>query len=297
VIEIDLAPSPERTREARINMASMHVNALATLSQYYEKIGQMDKARSVLAPVPAFLAGLSVPEGAPDLNSGHNLLLFHANAVYAYWHRLGELDEHEDRKEDALKDYREALLALDGDRDDLLARQRRLWKDMGRTDEAWQAWVGAIPRPTWRGQNRAQGGFVAVHRPLPTVVLKDLNGNEWPINRLTGTTIAVVWATWCEPCRAELPYLAKLAERLKDRSGVQVVSFDTDENPETAKQFVERNGYNFPVLSAKNFAEDLMPYFSIPRTWIIRNGATVNEAEGFGSDGDKWVERLAEEAK
>ena len=78
---------------------------------------------------------------------------------------------------------------------------------------------------------------------------------------------------------------------------MQVVSFDTDENPETAKQFMEKNGYNFPVLSAKNFAEDLMPYLSIPRTWIIRNGVIVREAEGFEGDGEQWVERVVAAAK
>ena len=44
-----------------------------------------------------------------------------------------------------------------------------------------------------------------------------------------------------------------------------------------------------PILSLE------IPYGA---AWIIRNGAIVNEAEGFGGDGDKWVERLeAEEAK
>jgi hypothetical protein len=90
-----------------------------------------------------------------------------------------------------------------------------------------------------------------------------------------------------------LPFFAKLAERLKDRSDVQVVSFDTDENPAGVKPFLDNHGYTFPVLLAKNFAEDLMPYFSIPRTWIIRDGAIVQESEGFGGDGDKWVERVA----
>jgi hypothetical protein len=85
--------------------------------------------------------------------------------------------------------------------------------------------------------------------------------------------------------------------RLKDRADVQVISFDTDENPATAKQFMVAAGYRFSALSAKNFAEDLMPYFSIPRTWIIRDGVIVQELEGFGGDGDQWVERLAAQVK
>jgi thiol-disulfide isomerase/thioredoxin len=133
---------------------------------------------------------------------------------------------------------------------------------------------------------------------LPKVALKDLDGNEWPADRLAAkTTIAVVWATWCGPCLKELPSFAKLAEQLKDRRDVQVVSFNIDENPGLVKAFLDKTGYKFPVLPAKNFAEDLMPYLSIPRTWIIRDGAIVEETEGFGGDGDRWVERVAGQVK
>lgn len=270
-----------------------------TLSKYYEKIGDFKNGRTVLDSVPPFLATLSVPEGTRDLNTGHNLLLFYAIAHYDYWKRIAEIDEHDKKNEDALTDYRQALLFWDGERDKLLATQRGLWKALARSDEAWQTWVDSIPsRPSWMGQNRKQEEFATVHRPLPKVALKDLDGDEWRSDRLAKTTtIAVVWATWCEPCRNELPYFAKLAERLKDRSDVQAVSFNTDENPETAKKFVEQLGYKFRVLSAKNFAEDLMPYLSIPRTWIIRNEVIVEEAEGFGGNGDQWVEKIAGKLK
>jgi hypothetical protein len=212
VIEVDLAPSQDLMLQGRMNMAQWHVSSLVTLSEYYEKVGQMEKARSVLAPVPAFLARLSVPDGVQDLNGGHNLLVSHALANYDYWKRAAEIDEHENKKEDALRDYREALLVWGGGRDNLLARQRQLWKDLGRSDEAWQAWVDSIPQPAWRGRGPEQRGFGVVHRPLPGVALKDLDGNEWPADRLAKTTIAIVWATWRQPWPSELPYFAKLAE-------------------------------------------------------------------------------------
>jgi hypothetical protein len=40
-----------------------------------------------------------------------------------------------------------------------------------------------------------------------------------------------------------------------------------------------------------------MPYLSIPRTWIIRNGVIVEEAEGFDGDGNRWIEQVAAEVK
>jgi thiol-disulfide isomerase/thioredoxin len=297
VIEIDLAPDSEMTQRNRMDLVRWHVSAITTLSESYEKLGQMDKSRSVIASIPAYLATKAVPQNTRDVNGGHNLLLFHALAHYSYWMRLATLDEHENKKDDALKDYRQALLAWDRQRDDLLAKQRRLWKDLGRSDEDWQAWVDSIPRPSWQEERKTIGPeFAPVHRVLPRVTLKDLGGNEWPADRfMQKTTIAVVWATWCGPCVEELPYVAKLAERLKDRDDVQVISFNADENAGLVGPFIEKHGYKFPVLLAKNFTEDSMPYFAIPRTWIIRNGEIVEESVGFYEKG--WVDQMAARVK
>ena len=165
---------------------------------------------------------------------------------------------------------------------------------MGRSNEAWQTWIDSIPKH--EHNHSPTFAFVQAHRALPKIALKDLDGNEWAPDRFTSkTTLAVVWATWCAPCVEELPYFAKIIERLKDRPNVQMVSFNTDDNPELAKSFMEKNGYKFPVLIAKNFAEDLMPYLSIPRTWIIRDGVVVEEAEGSGLSWDQWVDRVVAE--
>jgi thiol-disulfide isomerase/thioredoxin len=179
-----------------------------------------------------------------------------------------------------------------------MRKQRALWKDLGRSDETWQAWVDSIPPPPgWTTLPRPDG-FIAVHRVVSNVVLKDLDGTAWPSDRfLRKTTIAVVWATWCGPCLKELPYFNQLFERFKSREDVQVVSFDVDENPGLAEEFVRKHGYRFPVLLAKHAAERLMPYLSIPRTWIIREGTMVEENDGFSGDGAQWVERVVAQAK
>ena len=133
-----------------------------------------------------------------------------------------------------------------------------------------------------------------LHRPFPDVVLKDLEGNSWAADRFEHkTTIAFVWATWCGPCVSELPFFAKLAERFKDRTDVQVVSFNIDENRGLIEPFMSRNSYKFPVLLAQDYADRLMPWLSIPRTWIIRDGAIVEEEEGFGGSGEQWMNRIA----
>lgn len=102
----------------------------------------------------------------------------------------------------------------------------------------------------------------------------------------------MVWATWCEPCRAELPYFAKLAERLKGREDALAVSFNIDENVAAATDFATAKGYTFPVLLTRQYTEDPMPLFSVPRTWITRNGTIAREYSGFRKDGDQGVEEL-----
>ncbi len=299
VIEIDLAPTRGMVQANRMNLVRWHVDALATLSRCYEKLGRMQEARAVLAPVPSYLASHASADPGAAGDFGSSLRTFAALAHYSYWMRVAELDAREKKDQTALQDYREALAHWDAQRDELIARQRVLWKELGRPDDAWQAWVDSLPHADLPQRKiTARPAFEAVHRPLPAARLLDLDGNPWPADRFRGTTtIAVVWATWCRPCVEELPYVSRLAERLKDRADTQVISLNTDEDPALARQFVETHGYKFPVLAAKNFAEDLMPYFAIPRTWIIRNGAIVEESEGFIGDGDQWVDRVLAEVK
>jgi len=296
--ESDLRPAAEITPQ-RMDLVSRHVSAVATLSQCYEAQGQLEKARSVLTPVPAYLAAKAVVGDAGPNSRDQNILRSAAIAHYAYWTRLGELDERDGKKEDALNDYREALKRWNLQSGLLLSKQRRLWKDLGRSDQDWQAWVDSIPPPVWTPRPTTPiPEFVMVHRVLPKIALKDLDGNAWPTDRFVEkTTIAVVWATWCGPCVKELRFFAKLADQLKERRGVQVISFNIDENLGLAEEFVHKHGYTFPVLPALSFAEDLMPYLSIPRTWIIREGAIVEESEGFANDGDQWVDRLIARVK
>jgi hypothetical protein len=86
-------------------------------------------------------------------------------------------------------------------------------------------------------------------------------------------------------------------EKLKGSSDVQAVSFNTDEDSGLVEPFLKQNGYVFPALLARHLAEDLMPYFSIPRTWIIRDGVLTAEALGFGGDAEHWAEDIIAQLK
>jgi thiol-disulfide isomerase/thioredoxin len=300
MIEIDLAPSPERTAANRMMMVADHAEAVALLSEFYEKQGQPDKAREVLRSLADYLAAKapSHPENAKKDEQDRGLMLHYRNAQFAYWFRLATLDDHEGRKLDALAAYREALPSANIRRETILAAERRLWKELGGSDEAWTQWLNAAPESTQPRTPPPSPEFRAVNRPLPEFSLKDVAGNTWTLARFKGkTTIAVVWATWCAPCVQELPYFAKLAEKLKDRGDVQVLSFNTDANIGAVEPFLKEKGYVFPVLLAEHFADDLMPVFSIPQTWIIRDGVLTAESAGFGGDREKWPDAVIAQVK
>ena len=77
--------------------------------------------------------------------------------------------------------------------------------------------------------------------------LADLDGREWNLKKLRGKVVMVnFWATWCPPCRKEMPDLEALYERFQDR-GLVILAI-SDEEAAKVKPFVEQHKFSFPVL-------------------------------------------------
>lgn len=82
----------------------------------------------------------------------------------------------------------------------------------------------------------------------PSFSLKDLSGNTVSLESFKGKVVLLnFWATWCAPCVVEMPSLAHLHDKLKDR-GFSVVSIAMQDNPESVKEFVDKSKFPFPVL-------------------------------------------------
>lgn len=78
--------------------------------------------------------------------------------------------------------------------------------------------------------------------------LTDVSGKEVRLSALRGHPILLTfWASWCEPCKAEMPEIQKAYERHKDR-GFVVLAVNFGEKSEKAKTFTEARGLSFPVL-------------------------------------------------
>jgi thiol-disulfide isomerase/thioredoxin len=135
--------------------------------------------------------------------------------------------------------------------------------------------------PQWSGMSRT----------IPQFSLLDQNGKTWTPDSFKGkTTLVNIWATWCGPCRLELPLVQKLYEKGKDRGDIQVITLNIDSEQNLVEPFLKENKYSFPSLFAKSFMESFAGSIAIPLTWIVDSSGTIrHETLGYSSTNTDWV--------
>ncbi len=98
--------------------------------------------------------------------------------------------------------------------------------------------------------------------------LHGLDGTELDVADLKGEVVFLnLWATWCPPCRAEMPSIQRLYEKMKDE-GV-VFALVSNEGPTTVRKSVEESGYTMPIYTAAGAAPPAFRTRAIPTTFII----------------------------
>ncbi len=198
------------------------------------------------------------------------------------------------RKLDALLMYRAVLQmrpskAPAGMEDSVAQNVARLWKELGGT-EAGRA---LLEEP--KIQEASAARWERPEKPLPLFTLTDLEGRTWKLANFEGKAVLInLWATWCGPCRAELPEFQKLYEKLKARPDVAVLSFNIDEDLGQVAPFMKENNFTFPVLLAHDFVQNHLPSFAIPQNWFLdAAGRHLRTQVGFGNDADWQAMMLA----
>lgn len=94
-------------------------------------------------------------------------------------------------------------------------------------------------------------GFTAMtaHAEMaPDFTLKSESGENIRLEEQRGKVVMInFWASWCAPCRKEMPLLDDLYDRYKD-AGFTLFGVNVEQNPEAAKEFLENVGVSFPIL-------------------------------------------------
>ena len=106
--------------------------------------------------------------------------------------------------------------------------------------------------------------------PAPPFLLPDLNGQMISTAEWHGKVVLLnFWATWCEPCREEIPELIDLATRYKDR--LQIVAVSMDESPPNdVRQFAAHFGINYSiVMGSPEIASEYGGVPALPTSFVI----------------------------
>lgn len=122
-------------------------------------------------------------------------------------------------------------------------------------------------------------GSGPANQPLAAdFTLRDLEGK---LHKLSDYRCKVVflnfWATWCPPCRSEIPSMERLNEVLGHKDFV-MLAVNTDENIKDLEAFVKENPHNFTVLSdADGKIQQLYKVFKFPETFVIDQKGRIVE--------------------
>lgn len=118
-------------------------------------------------------------------------------------------------------------------------------------------------------------------------ILNGVNTENINFSELKGEVIFInFWATWCPPCRAEMPSIQELYDEYSDTVSFVMIS---DETPDAIQQFLDKKNYTFPVYnSTSNFPKEFK-VSSIPATYIINQEGEVivhevGAVDWFGKD-------------
>ena len=117
-------------------------------------------------------------------------------------------------------------------------------------------------------------------RQSANFTLTDLQGKQWTLQDLRGKVVLVnFWATWCPPCKKEMPDLEALYQKFKDQ-GFVILAISEDEETEKVAPFIAEQKVTYPILldpGAK--VNKLFEVEGIPKTFIYdRQGKLVTES-------------------
>lgn len=136
------------------------------------------------------------------------------------------------------------------------------------------------------GLDVPQGALASEEFSLP-----DLGGKMTKLSSYRGKVVLLsFWATWCGPCKIEMPAMQALYDDLKGK-GLEIVAVDVGEDAATVAAFLKANHYTFPVLlDTKGVvaASSLYAANAIPTNYVIdRKGQVVGRK--IGIDGPAWT--------
>jgi len=130
--------------------------------------------------------------------------------------------------------------------------------------------------------------------PAPEWTLNDVDGNPVSFAQFKGKTVVIdFWATWCPPCRVEIPgYIEMQNEYAKDDLVIIGVSLDR-KGPEVVKSFMEKHGMNYVVVMGNEKTVEAFGGFrGIPTTFIVDRDGNIRDKKTGAEEKEVFEARL-----
>ena len=156
------------------------------------------------------------------------------------------------------------------------------------------AWTVVNAEMPWLAANAAEvaqkgdAACAANAKPAPlNYVLKDVDNKNVKLSDFKGKVILLdFWATWCGPCKVEIPWFIEFQERY-GKSGFQVIGISADDTREKLVPFVKEMKMTYPVLQGlgrDNVLDAYGPMLGLPVTVLIsRDGRICSKHIGMGN--------------
>ncbi len=284
--------TPERKGREVAKLDEVRWSCRPILVEVCARTGDLSEAKATLA---SMRASLSAEEGRPDDSERGRIRRESMRATI--WIADAEIAGAEKRFSDALESVRKALVIAIAEKSaglpEFEKKAHMAFAAAGRSEQDWKGWLADTTRLVDRADPLR--GWEQPRRPLPDFQVKDVAGKTWTRADFRGKAVLInFWATWCIPCRAELPQIQALWEKTRRRKDLLVLTASTDRDTNLVSPFLRKNGYRFPVLLAADFFEkNVVDARAVPQIWLISKGGDIVLARsGFDPGDPQWSEKV-----
>lgn len=120
---------------------------------------------------------------------------------------------------------------------------------------------------------------IEVGKRAPTFKLQDLRDREVKLSSSKGKTVFVnVWATWCPPCRAEMPEMDRFYKEYKGDAEILAINLTESDSKQAVLEFRKEYGLDFPILlDPDGEITEIYKAVTVPTTYIINEKGIITE--------------------